>query len=342
MQSYMENLLLIALFAYTFIYLLIKYADTLGLVDLPNKRSSHKKVMPRSAGIGFVSASLLGLLFVEFTHVMEYLYIYISILFIMLVGIYDDKFEVSHRIKFLGLFMVASFVVLNGISIDSIGNYFGYEIGLPFYISFIFSVFAIVGFSNALNLTDGLDGLAGSISLMMMLVFLVIGYQNNDILMINLSSAFIVSLVVFLYFNWYPAKIFMGDSGSLTLGFVISILSIESLNYIPPSAVLFIIGMPLVDTFIVIRRRIQRGQSPFKADKNHIHHFMYKVKLDVKVSVLLIVYLQIALSLLGYQLISVQEESISIILFVLLLFIFLNMFDQRFRYRKPKNKFKGN
>ena len=337
MQSYMENLFIIALFAYSFIYLLIKNANSLGLVDIPNDRSSHKKLMPRSAGMGFVTASLLGLVICEFTHVVEYSYIYFSILLIMLVGIYDDRFEISYRIKFVGLLSVTSYVVLSGVSIDSLGEYFGYDVRLPFWIAFPFSVIAIIGFTNALNLTDGLDGLAGSLSLIMLSVFFVIGYQNDDALMINLSLAFIISLIVFLYFNWNPAKIFMGDSGSLSLGFVISILSIESLNYIPPAAVLFIIGIPLVDTFIVMRRRIQRGQSPFKADKNHIHHFMYKVKLNVKISVLLILYLQIALSLLGYQLISVKEEFFSLVLFVLLLFIFLNMFDQRFRYRKPKN-----
>jgi UDP-GlcNAc:undecaprenyl-phosphate GlcNAc-1-phosphate transferase len=336
----MESLFLVALFAYGFIYLLIHNAEYLGLVDVPNDRSAHKKAMPRGAGIGFVSASLLGLLFNEHTHIMEYGYIYISILFIMFIGVYDDRFEVSHKIKFIGLLVAASYVVLNGISINSIGLYFGIDFHLPFFIAFPFTVFAIIGFTNALNLTDGLDGLAGSLSLIIISVFLVIGYQNNDMLMINLSSSFIVALIVFLYFNWYPAKIFMGDSGSLTLGFVISILSIKSLSYIPPSAVLFIIGIPLIDTFIVMRRRIQRGQSPFKADKNHIHHFMYKVKVDVKISVLLILYLQIALSLLGYQLIEVQEEALSLILFVLFLFIFLNMFDQRFRYRKPKKRIK--
>jgi UDP-GlcNAc:undecaprenyl-phosphate GlcNAc-1-phosphate transferase len=337
----MEILFIIALFAYSFIYLLIKNAEVLGLVDIPNDRSSHKRIMPRSAGIGFVSASLLGLTIGDFTHVVDYYYIYVSILLIMLVGVYDDRFEVSYRIKFIGLLSISAYVVFNGISVDSLGNYFGYDVSLPFFLAFPFSIFAIIGFTNALNLTDGLDGLAGSLSLIMLTVFLIIGYQNNDTLMINLSSAFIVSLVVFLYFNWYPAKIFMGDSGSLTLGFVISILSIKALNYIPPSAVLFIIGIPLVDTFIVMRRRIQRGQSPFKADKNHIHHFMYKVKLDVNISVLLILYLQIALSLLGYQLISAKEDFFSLVLFVLLLFIFLNMFDQRFRHRKNKSYSKG-
>lgn len=334
----MESLFLIIILTYSFIYLIIKNAEKLQLIDIPNERSAHKKTMPRGAGLGFVMAVLVGIFIGNFSHFIEYYYIYLSIFLIMLVGIYDDRYEVSYKLKFVGLLVVSLYVSFHGITIDSLGKYFDVELLLPSFIATVFTVFAIIGFTNALNLTDGLDGLAGSLSLIMMSAFLLVGYQFHDPLLINLSGGFIVALVVFLYFNWYPAKIFMGDSGSLTLGFVISILSIKSLEYIPPSAVLFIIGIPLIDTFIVMRRRIQRGQSPFKADKNHIHHFMYKVKVNVKISVLLIIYLQLALSILGYQLIGAKEESLSLLLFVLLLFIFLNMFDQRFRYREKKGK----
>jgi len=333
------ELLLIATFILStiFVYLLIKYSEVLGLQDIPNARSAHKRVIPRSAGIGFVSAVLLSLLLLDFAHFKEYFYIYASTFGIMLVGVYDDRFEVSHKLKFIALAVVAIFVSYNGVTIDSLGTYFGYEIELPVWVAMIFTVFAIIGFTNALNLMDGLDGLAAGLSIVMLLTFFTIGYIHNDELMMTLSSLFIFSLVAFLLFNWYPAKIFMGDSGSLTLGFVISILSIKSLNYIAPSAVLFIISMPLIDTFIVMRRRIQRGQSPFKADKNHIHHFLYKTKLNVKISVVLLLYLQLALSIIGYQLQN-SNEVLSLILFVLLLFIFLNMFDQRFRYREPQKR----
>jgi len=169
----------------------------------------------------------------------------------------------------------------------------------------------------------------------MFLAFLAIGFVHHDQLLIILSSTFIVTIVAFLLFNWHPAKIFMGDSGSLTLGLAISILSIESLQYMTPSAVLFVIALPLIDTFVVMRRRIQRHQSPFKADKNHIHHFMYKTKLDVKFSVTLLLCIQLALSIMGYQM-RQENQILSLALFFLLLYIFLNLFDQRFKYRKKK------
>ncbi len=335
----METLILTFILSLLFIYLLINYSVHLGLQDVPNERSSHTGITPRSAGAGFTMAALISLVSLEFSHVVGYYHIYLSIFIIMLVGLYDDKFEVSHRLKFLGLMLVSAFVVLNGVTIDSLGHYFGYELEMPFFLVFIFSTFAIIGFTNALNLMDGLDGLAGGLSIIMLLFFFTIGYMHDDELMMTLSSVFIVSLLAFLIFNWNPAKIFMGDSGSLSLGFVISILSIKSLDYIAPSAVLFIIAMPLIDTFIVMRRRIQRGQSPFKADKNHIHHFLYKTKVNVKISVMMLLYFQLALSIMGYQL-KHANEVISLALFAILLFIFLNMFDQRFKYRAPKRKIK--
>nr|WP_275758449.1 MraY family glycosyltransferase [Sulfurimonas sp. SAG-AH-194-C21] len=327
----------IFILSFVFILLLIKYSEFLGLQDIPNARSAHKKIIPRSAGVGFVSSVLISLLIFNPDHIFTSYCIYLSIFAIMLVGLFDDRFSLSHRYKFIALFVVGIYIALHGVLINSLGTYFGYDLTMPIWIATIFTVFAIIGFSNALNLMDGLDGLAGGLSLIMLLTFFSIGYMHNDELIMTLSLVFIVTISVFLYFNWYPAQIFMGDSGSLTLGFVISVLSIKSLAYMTPSAVLFIVALPLIDTFIVMRRRIQRGQSPFKADKNHIHHFMYKTKVNVKVSVKLLIYIQLALSVIGYQLRN-ENQILSLVLFFLLMYVFLNLFDQRFRYRVPKKK----
>jgi UDP-GlcNAc:undecaprenyl-phosphate GlcNAc-1-phosphate transferase len=145
------------------------------------------------------------------------------------------------------------------------------------------------------------------------------------------------TLVAFLFFNWFPAKIFMGDSGSLTLGFAIALLSILSLKYVTPSAVLFLIGLPLYDTFIVMRRRMQRGKSPFSADKNHLHHLLYNIKLDVKFTITMFIYMQIVFSIIGFQMRD-ANNTLTLVLFVLFFYIFLNLFDQRLRYRKKKDK----
>jgi UDP-GlcNAc:undecaprenyl-phosphate GlcNAc-1-phosphate transferase len=238
-------------------------------------------------------------------------------------------------VKFLFIILASCIVVYYGIRIDSLGTYFGYDLKLPVYIASVFTVFAIVGFTNALNLMDGLDGLAGGLSLIMLSAFLAIGYIHHDTFLIIISSSFMAGVAAFMFFNWNPAKIFMGDSGSLTLGFVISILAVKSLAYVSPAAVLFIVGLPLIDTFIVVRRRLQRGQSPFVADKNHIHHFLYKTKLHVRFSVMMLLYIQLAFTIMGFQMMY-ANQTLTLLLFIMLVYIFFNLFDQRYRYR-PKS-----
>lgn len=314
------------------IYLLMRNAEKLGLLDIPNERSVHKNPVPRGAGIAFVSAVMIISFLFNFTHFIQYYYIYLSIFIVFIVGAVDDKRGVTPIIKFVFIFVATSILYLNGIQVSSLGSYLGYEVTLPLVLILPFTFFAIAGFTNAFNLLDGLDGLAGAVGMVMMGAFLAIGILHNDTLIITLSSLFIVAVFTFLLFNWHPAKIFMGDSGSLTLGFVISILSIQSLQYLTPAAVLFIIALPVLDTFIVMTRRIQRGKSPFQADRNHMHHFLYKAKADVKFTVILIVYVQIAFSIIGYQL-NQTDNFLNLILFGILFYIFLNLLDQRIRHR---------
>jgi len=319
-----------------FVRLLIEYAAKFGLQDIPNARSAHKNIVPKSAGLAFVGAVFVGQILFNFTHFTHYFYLYAAILIVMLTGLYDDKNDIKPKVKFIFLILASVLVVLNGVHIDSLGNYFGYNLQLPLFLAALFTVFAVVGFTNALNLMDGLDGLAGGLSIIMLTMFFAIGLMNHDDFMVAVSASFIAAVLAFLFFNWNPAKIFMGDSGSLTLGFVISILAVKSLAYLAPASVLFIVGLPLIDTFIVVRRRLQRGQSPFVADKNHMHHFLYKTKLHVRFSVMMLLYIQLALSIIGYQMKN-TDQFLSLILFGMIVYIFFNLFDQRYKYR-PKNR----
>lgn len=330
---------LIAAFAALFHFILIRYAHVLGLVDVPNERSMHKKVIPRGAGIAiFMSVMLVQSIF-NWDHIFSNLYLYAAITFVFIIGFLDDVYDVSPRYKFVFIFFAAILVYLQGIQIDTLGSYFGYEIALHYYLIFPFMFIAIAGFTNALNLIDGLDGLSASVSLIILVTFFAIGFNHDDLLIMTISSSFIAALIVFWLFNWFPAKIFMGDSGSLTLGFIISVLSILSFKYTSPTAILFIIALPLLDTFMVMTRRIQRGESPFKADKNHLHHFVYGVKVNVPVAVVLLASIQAVFSIIGYQL-QGKDDFLSLVLFGLLFFTFLNLFDQRLRHRKKAKKAK--
>jgi UDP-GlcNAc:undecaprenyl-phosphate GlcNAc-1-phosphate transferase len=130
--------------------------------------------------------------------------------------------------------------------------------------------------------------------------------------MMSISLFTIASLLGFLVLNWNPAKIFMGDSGSLTLGFIISVLSLLSLKYIHPIVVIYLAALPILDTLVVMIRRIRRGKSPFSPDKTHIHHILVKFfENDVKRTVIFLVVLQIVFSSIGYILIELIQNDLS-------------------------------
>lgn len=319
------------------IYFFKKYADLLGLVDIPNERSMHKEKKISAAGIVFILSPFIVLFVFHFEHLMTYYYIYISIVMVLSVGIWDDIKDVSPKIKFIFIFMVTLLLYMNDFAIFSLGTYMHYELLLPLWLVFPFTFFAMAGYTNALNLMDGLDGLAASLSLVILSTFFAIGWEHQDELLMILSSFFIITLLAFLIFNWYPATVFMGDSGSLTLGTIIVILTIQSVQYITPVSVLFIIAIPLLDTFIVMTRRMQRHQSPFKADKNHMHHFLFNVKGDIRYTVVILTMMQIVFSIIGYQ-VSQSSNLLSLVLFSLLFFIYLNLFDQRLKRRSKKKE----
>ncbi len=319
----------------------IKMAPTWGFLDIPNERSMHQKPIPRGGGIAFIGALLLISIFLmglQYNHLHHYILTYIAIAIVFTCGILDDKKGLRPKYKFIFIALASLLVYENGISIESLGTYLGIRIDLPFYVALPFTIFAIIGFTNALNLLDGLDGLAASVSLVMLGAYTWLGFLYNDELMVMLASLTGGALLAFLLFNWHPAKIFMGDSGSLTLGFIIAVLSIRATDYISPAAVLFIVALPVLDTFIVMTRRIQRGISPFTADKNHMHHILYRRYEDVTFTTIMIVYIQIAFTIIGYQLRN-SDDFLSLILFGILFFIFLNLFDQRIKRRKvPKRE----
>lgn len=334
--------LLFTLFlSFIFIKLIIKNAVKLGLTDVPNERSSHVEIKPRGAGIGFGLAFFLSVILFNSSLFIEYWLVFLSILLVFFIGILDDHKDASPKMKFYVMFISSILLYLNNIYFDNLGSYFGYIIPLGF-LSLPCTMFFIAGITNSLNLIDGLDGLSGSISLVILSTFLYIGYINENELMCIISLFTIISLLPFLFLNWNPAKIFMGDSGSLFLGFIIATLSILSLEYIHPVAVVYIIAIPILDTLIVMVRRIIRGKSPFSPDKTHIHHILLKFfGKKVKKTVLFIVLIQILFSLVGLLLaLSSKELDVGLTSFVAILGFFgiLKMFYMIFTGMKRRQK----
>ncbi|TLP36813.1 glycosyltransferase family 4 protein [Arcobacter arenosus] len=321
-------------------FYLIKYfitiAPKLGLVDIPNERSSHKRVTPRGAGVVIGFVFFISIFLIDTSFALEHLNALVAIFIVYLCGIIDDQKGLSSKVKFLFIIVSSIIISLDGYVISSIGTFLGHDIELSF-LAIPFTIFAVVGLTNGLNLTDGLDGLAGGISAVILTTILIVGIQNDDKTLIIIPTIVLSILAGFLLLNWNPAKVFMGDSGSLFLGFTISFLAIKALSYVTPTAALFLVAIPVLDTMIVIRRRLQRGKSPFSADKNHMHHILYKMKRNVKFTVSTIIMIQGVFALIFLQ-ITNSSDILNVILFLLLYLIFFNLFDPRTRRRHKKKK----
>lgn len=315
---FMLSLVLVGLVKY--------YAPKIGLVDVPNGRSSHTNHIPSGAGIGFYLAVAIVLPIFYFDTVLMNSWTCLAVLLVFIVGVLDDHHDTSPNTKFIVLILSTLLLSLDGVIIDNVGTFFGVNIALGWF-ALPFTMFAIVGFTNALNLLDGLDGLAATVSIVILGSFFAVGYMNDDFFMMVASMAFISTLLAFLVFNWHPASIFMGDSGSLTLGFVISVLAVKSLDYLPTVSILFITAIPILDTLIVMIRRKLNGRSAFSADRCHFHHILrHFFAEDTRKTVLFLGVLQAIYSLTGLQLDKNMDEGFLLILFgfnIVLLYMFL-------------------
>ncbi len=311
------ELALIFLLSLFYIKLLVHYAPRLGLVDIPNERSSHTRQTPRGAGIGFFLAVATVAPFFHWTLIENWSWVILAITLVFVVGILDDHKDVSPRSKLIVMVVSTLLIYQSDLVITDIGTYFGFDIQLGWF-ALPFTLFAVLAFSNALNLIDGLDGLAGGISIIILGTFFTIGYQHQDEFMMVLSGGFIAALAAFMVFNWHPASIFMGDSGSLMLGFVITTVAIKSLEYIPAVAVLFIAALPIIDTAVVVMRRKRTGRGIFSADQCHLHHIIHEFFTgNTRKTVIFLIILQAVYSLTGLQFTRNHDNGILLILFLL-------------------------
>ena len=265
---------------------IMQIAEQKKLYDIPDERKVHTRLVASLGGIGIFAGFLLAsLLSIQGYLNPEFQYFFAASLVVFFVGLKDDIMILSATKKFIGQIIAASILIhLGGIRLDSMYGLLGFE-QLPEGFSLALSYFTIIVIINSFNLIDGVDGLASSLGILTMIVFgsyfLAIDYQAYALLAFAMAG----SLVAFIIFNHHPAKIFMGDSGSLMIGLVNSILVIKFINVanspfvaVPvPAAVAIgfsILIVPLLDTLRVFSIRIAKGRSPFTPDRNHIHHLL--------------------------------------------------------------------
>jgi UDP-GlcNAc:undecaprenyl-phosphate/decaprenyl-phosphate GlcNAc-1-phosphate transferase len=270
-----------------------KWALAVDVVDNPDERKVHSQKIPRLGGVAIFMAFLFSMLvFVEMTQQVRGILAGGLILFCT--GLVDDLYGLSAKRKFMGEIAACLLAVIIGnLSITHLGNLLGTgDILLPVWFGIPFTVFAAVGVINALNLIDGLDGLSGGVASIALSAFFVLAWQDGNTIAMMLCAGFFGALLGFLKYNFYPAKIFMGDAGSLSLGFILAFLAIDITqnpgSSVSPIAPLLILGVPIIDTLLVMSRRLLAGTSPFAPDKTHVHHKFLAMGFQHRFTVILI------------------------------------------------------
>ncbi len=298
--------------------ILIELAKSKQLVDIPDDRKIHKDPVPRFGGIGIFAGFLFSLLLsASITNsFLEFQYLIAAFLIVFFLGVGDDIMILSPLKKFIGQLAASFILIVKGhLLINNLHGFLGIQ-EIPVLISYMLTYFTIVVIINAINLIDGIDGLAGSLSLISTLFFGSWFYVNGDLAYALIAFTLAGSIVAFLYYNFNPAKIFMGDAGSLMLGLINAILVIRFINEAPtattfaasasPAVGFGLLLIPLMDTLRVFCIRIYQKKSPFFPDRNHIHHLFLDRGFSSRATTLILAGLSLVFSLLSFACSSIN------------------------------------
>ena len=325
-KNILLHLLLSGLLALILVPIIKLFAFRFNLLDKPNHRKIHQTPVPIIGGIVISIATSISFLITLFTiNIQSNILAMLSgAIILLLVGIIDDKQNLNAKIKLLVQLLIAHFVFMQGIRIESLYGFFGVA-SININVQYFLTIIVITGFINAINLFDGIDGLVGSYSLLAFIIIGIISYYQSNNTLVVLSASFIGSLLVFLRYNLKKSgKIFIGDAGTLFIGFILacSALVLIKENKINSSSnislqILFTLFLiPVLDSLRVYRKRIKKGNSPFVADRNHLHHLMLDFKSNHIQSTYLIIGFIIAILLLS--LLLQNQVSITILLIILM------------------------
>jgi len=312
--------------------LMIKLSPVLGLVDVPNERKVHFQPIPAIGGL-VITMSVIPVILLNpaaMRFVQEHIVIIGAMLVLLLTGILDDRFNLSPKLRLSVQLLCACSVTLSGIRIHSLHGIMGiYEIGDA--ASIILTTIIITGVTNSFNLIDGINGLAGTIALSNICVLIAMSIFTNYTECLYLLLPLAIGLSVFLKYNWKKASIFMGDSGSLLLGFFSAVIGIYYINRtagsLPGTSGKFTVIvtayclLPVADALRVFYCRYKKGKSIFQADKTHIHHILLKLNSEhskatkkiISFHVLLIVGSMIAVQFLSVGTILPLQGGVTIL-----------------------------
>lgn len=340
------------LISYLAIPSLVKVAKAKDLYDKPNGRTSHYHITPTLGGVaifaGFVISSMI---FVDIAHITNIQYILAGAIIIFFLGLKDDIIGLSPLKKFIGE-IIAAFIIIDfgHIHITNLHGLFGiYNID-QFGGDFL-TMIIILGIINAMNLIDGIDGLASGVGILASLTFGAWFYLVGDRELTILAVALVGGLLAFFRFNFFPGpnKIFMGDIGSLLLGYILAIFAImfneRALTiamgnpYFIQSAPAVSIGIlivPVFDTVRVMVVRMIKGKSPFKADKRHVHHYLFELTGSHRKSTAIILFVNLIFIFASFYFAHMGVTRL--IIYLLVLAAFVSSIPYYFLHRKRKSE----
>lgn len=311
-----------------------KLAFKIGATDKPNHRKVHSRIMPRLGGLAIFISFIIGTFIIrpsdEPFFGVYHLPIIIGSIIIILTGMLDDIKEISPKLKLAGQVAAAAVIVIYGdLKVEFINLPFGGQIDFG-YLSIPLTMIWIIGITNAINLIDGLDGLAGGVSSIALFsiagMSMVMGNQYVTIMALIVAA----STVGFLFYNFHPAKIFMGDTGALFLGYIIAVLSLlgyKNVAFISLIIPIIILGVPISDTFFAIIRRLVNKQPLSAPDKSHLHHCLLKAGFSHRQTVLLIYAMAAVFGLVAF--IFSQATVWGSLIVILALLITIELFVEK-------------
>ncbi|GHH97462.1 glycosyltransferase family 4 protein [Neobacillus kokaensis] len=302
-----------------------KLAFKVGATDQPNHRKVHHRIMPRLGGLAIYLSFLFGILILQ-PESSYHAAIVAGGVIILITGVLDDIFELSAKVKLLLQIAAALVVIWGGVDVEFINLPFNGRIDFGVF-SIPITVLWIVGITNAINLIDGLDGLAAGVSSIALLTITGMAVVMGNTYVVAMGVILIASTLGFLKYNFHPAKIFMGDSGALFLGYMISVLSllgfknIAVISFVVP---IIILGVPISDTFFAIIRRLYNKNPLSAPDKSHLHHCILKLGYSHRETVLLIYAMSAMFGLAAF--IFTMTTVWGSIIFIIILLVAIELF----------------
>ncbi len=301
----------------TLVPVCIRYADILGLVDRPDGvRKIHTQIIPKSGGLAMALAVAISVLYSS-GRLRELAPLLTGSAVIVIFGYLDDRFDINYKWKFVGQ-IIAITIFLTGSPQLAEKSLLG-GLDMPGWLNLLVIFFFLLGVSNAINLSDGLDGLAAGLTLVSLGIVMYIAIESGIHSVYIASLALMGALMGFLRYNTHPAQVFMGDTGSQFIGYTCAALMVylaqNEQSAISPVLPLMVLGLPIMDTMMVMVVRLYNGMSPFYPDKNHIHHQLMRFGFHHYEAVAILYIVQILLILTAFF-IRYESELVIFIIYM--------------------------